>query len=161
MTQVEETRLPGVGIRHEFTTQAGRRLGLLTHISGRRELLVYDAGDPDTTAETVGLGVDDARVLAELLGADQVTEHVGGVKQSVRAQEIDWLSVERGSPSAGRTLGELGLGAAEGLTPIAVLRGPETVSSPGNEFALAEGDTVVVAGSPDAIRGVLQRLSGA
>jgi TrkA domain protein len=161
MSEVEETRLPGVGVRHDFTTRGGRRLGLLTHISGRRDLLVYDPADPDTTADTIALGIDDVRVLAELLGADHVTEHVGGVKQTVRGQEIDWLSVEPGSRSAGRTLAEVGLRPEAGLTPVAVLRDADTVTNPSQQFRLAAGDTVVVTGTPDAVRGVLQRLDAA
>jgi TrkA domain protein len=34
--EIEETLLPGVGVRHEFTTAAGERLTLLTHRTGRR-----------------------------------------------------------------------------------------------------------------------------
>jgi K+/H+ antiporter YhaU regulatory subunit KhtT len=38
MAEVTETPLPGVGVRHEFTTAAGERLAILSHRTGRREL---------------------------------------------------------------------------------------------------------------------------
>jgi TrkA domain protein len=158
MTDVEETRLPGVGVRHEFTTTGGRRLGLLTHLSGRRDLLVYDAHDPDTTADTVALGAADVRVLAELLGADHVTERLVGLRQAVRGLEIDWLPVQAGSRSAGRTLGEIGLRSEHDLTPVAVLREAETIPNPGDDFRLAGGDVIVVTGTADAVAGALRRV---
>jgi len=33
---ITETALPGVGLRHDFTTRAGRQLGVVTHRTGRR-----------------------------------------------------------------------------------------------------------------------------
>jgi TrkA domain protein len=47
--EIQETALPGVGLRHDFTTRAGRQLGVVTHRTGRRDLLLYDRDDPDAT----------------------------------------------------------------------------------------------------------------
>ena len=46
---IQETNLPGVGLRHD-TTRAGRQLKVVTHRTGRRDLLVYDRDDPTTPA---------------------------------------------------------------------------------------------------------------
>ncbi|MEP7045910.1 MAG: hypothetical protein ABI949_04475 [Ilumatobacteraceae bacterium] len=45
MRDIEETLLPGVGVRHEFTTAGNERLALLTHRTGRRERPVAPAWD--------------------------------------------------------------------------------------------------------------------
>jgi K+/H+ antiporter YhaU regulatory subunit KhtT len=34
MAKVKETTLPGVGVRHEFVTHGGDRMGTITHRSG-------------------------------------------------------------------------------------------------------------------------------
>jgi TrkA domain protein len=34
---IQETALPGVGLRHEFTTRAGRHLGVVSYRTGRRD----------------------------------------------------------------------------------------------------------------------------
>ncbi len=47
MADVTEVRLPRVGVRHEFTTAEGERIGVLSHRNGRREIVVYDRDDPD------------------------------------------------------------------------------------------------------------------
>ena len=55
MADVEETKLPGVGVRHDFATSSGQRVGVLLHRTGQRELLVYDEDDPDSCTESVRL----------------------------------------------------------------------------------------------------------
>jgi len=48
MATVRETNLPGIGVKHDFTTDDGREVGVLVHRDGRRDIVVYDAEDPDT-----------------------------------------------------------------------------------------------------------------
>lgn len=45
--EIFETPLPGIGIRYEFATNAGRRVGVVVHRDGHRDLVVYRADDPD------------------------------------------------------------------------------------------------------------------
>jgi hypothetical protein len=47
MTRIDETRLPGIGLRHDFVTATGARIGVVTYRDGRRELVVYAQSDPD------------------------------------------------------------------------------------------------------------------
>ena len=49
MSDVNETPLPGLGVRYDFVTSAGNRIGVVHHRTGRRDLLVYERGDPDTS----------------------------------------------------------------------------------------------------------------
>ena len=64
---IEETQLPGVGTRFDFVTHHGDRVGVIVHDSGERELLVYDADDPDA-ARGVRLAEEDLVRLGEILG---------------------------------------------------------------------------------------------
>lgn len=160
MTDVEETRLPGVGIRHDFVTGAGKRIGMLSHFSGRRELLIYDDRDPDACREIVELDEDDTRLLAELLGADHVAEHLIGLQQSLKGLAIDWLPVEAPVAGAGGAVRDVGLVGEEGVSVVAVIRAGEPVPAPPAQFALRAGDTVVVVGTPPGIRQALVRLRG-
>lgn len=158
MPDIEETRLPGVGIRHDFVTKAGNRLGLLSHLSGRRELLVYDDADPDSCSNLIELEEDDVRVLAELLGADHVTEHLTELRQSVHGMTIDWLPVEEAWRHARSALSETGLPERSGLAVVAVVRGDQTIPTPAADFRLQPDDTLVVVGTPDGIRAGLELL---
>jgi TrkA domain protein len=152
MALVEETRLPGIGVRYEFTTTAGDRIGVIHHRSGRRELVLYDRGDPDTCRAVLPLAEDDAHSLVELLGGSEVVERLDEVlRQSVEGLTLEWVEIQEDSPAAGRTLAEIGLRSRTGASIVAIVREGETVNSPRAEFRVQAGDTAVVVGSPEVI----------
>ena len=93
MTNINETRLPGVGIRFDFTTRDGARIVVVNHHSGRCEILICSKDDPDACHEVLRLAKEDARALAEVLGQSQVTEEVTSMRLSTQGLTIDWLPV--------------------------------------------------------------------
>lgn len=160
MSKVSETQLPGVGVRHEFVTHEGDRLGVLSHRTGRRELLLYDREDPDACRSVVHLDDDDTHTLAELLGASQVSESVAAVRQQVEGLAIDWITVDVRSDDAGVTIADSELRTRTGVSIVAVVRGEETMPAPGPEFVLRAGDVAVVVGTPEGIAVAADLLQG-
>lgn len=159
MADVTEVRLPGVGVRHEFTNGAGERVGVLTHHGGRREVMVYDRDDPDRCHTVLHLTADDTRTLAELLGAP----HIGEVLASVQRLEglgIDWLRVTGGSGFGGRTIGDGQFRTRTGASIVAVVRGDTTFPGPGPEHRFEPGDVVVAVGTPEALDELRRLLGG-
>ena len=148
---MQETKLPGVGVRHDFETASGRRIGVIVHHGGHRELLVYDDRDPDVCRETLRIDEHEAHTLAEMLGAAQVQQSVESIKQSVEGVTIDWVPINGASEFAGRTIGETALRRRTGVTIIALVRAGRTIPAPGPEEELRAGDTAVVVGPPDGI----------
>jgi TrkA domain protein len=158
MTEVIETHLPGVGVRHEFTTADGERLAVLVHRTGRRDLAIYDRRDPDAPALQVHLSADDSRLLGDLLGANPVSAAVAAVQQ-LEGVAIDWIRVDAASGQAGATIGEQGLRTRTGATIVAIVRGSETLPAPGPDARLLAGDTLVVTGTPEGLRRLRELLS--
>jgi TrkA domain protein len=158
VSEVEETQLPGVGVRYDFVTSEGDRIGVLAHRTGRRELLVYDTSDPDACRNVVRLGADDTHTLAELLGTSQVSERLSELQQHIEGLTIDWLPVEANSACAGRTLREAALRTETGVSIVAVVRGEETIAAPSGDFALQRGDTAVAVGTPEGIKELFRLL---
>ncbi|HEX4819982.1 MAG TPA: cation:proton antiporter regulatory subunit [Acidimicrobiales bacterium] len=153
MPDIEETMLPGVGVRHEFTTAAGERVAVLTHRTGRRELAIYDRDDPDTCRTVLHLSSDDTVALSELLAASQVSETVR-TAQRLEGVAIDWLTVTDASPVAGRTIGDGAFRTNTGVSVVAVIRADSTIPAPGPQTTLEPGDIAVAVGTPEG----LQRL---
>ena len=151
MPDVTETQLPGVGVRHEFTTAEGERVGVLSHRSGRRELVVYGREDPDACTTILHLGGEDAHTLAELLGAFHVSETVAEVQRIV-GLAIDWVSIPAGSETAHSTIGDGRFRTRTGSSIVAVLRGDKTIPAPGPEFGLQPGDVAVAVGTPEGLK---------
>lgn len=151
MVDVDETKLPGVGVRHDFLTDEGRRVGVITHVSGRKELLVYSADDPDSCSEAVSLEADESAGLTELLGGSQVNATLAHLQQEVEGLAIDWLHVTDRWWCAGRTITETDLRARTGVSVVATIAGQTTVPSPEPDLPLAADSTLVVVGTADGI----------
>lgn len=66
--QIERTILPGIGVRHTFITEKGRRIGIVEYqVGGRREIVHDDPADPDRMV-SLALTRTEATALATLLG---------------------------------------------------------------------------------------------
>lgn len=150
--RLEEVELPGIGVRHDLTTVKGRRVGVLAHRSGRRDLLVYDLDDPDACRETVRLTDEEANALALLLGAPRIAERLAGME--VAGLLSEQITIEVDSPFAGRTLGETAARTRTGASIVAVLRGDRTLLSPAPDFRFEVGDEVVVVGTREGVHAV-------
>ncbi len=149
--EVSHTKLPGVGVRHEFTTDDGREVGVLVHHDGRREILVYDSDDPDACSSVVSLSRSDSRTLSELLGASQVIEEVAAVQQDIEGLSIEWIDLGSSSPLTGTSIGDGRFRTLTGTSIVAIIRGAETVPAPGPEFSFASDDVVVAVGTAEGL----------
>jgi K+:H+ antiporter subunit KhtT len=148
---VNEIPLPGVGVRYEFVTQKGDRVGVVHHRSGLRELVLFEREDPDTSHDLLRLEPEDSRTLAELLGVSQVAKELAELERDVEGLAVDRLPLGAASPFDGRTIGDTGARTRTGVSIVAVLRGGSAHPAPGPEFALRGGDVLVVVGTPRGI----------
>ena len=151
MPEVTERPLPGVGVLHEFVTSAGERLAVLSHRSGRRELVVYRADDPDAANSVLHLSPDDTRTLAELLGATKVSEALTAVQQQLEGLAIDWITLVPGSRFATATIAEGEFRTRTGASIVAVVRSDTTIAAPGPDHRFQPGDVVVAVGTSEGL----------
>ncbi len=159
MTDVNETSLPGVGLRHEFVCESGQRVGLITRHSGRRELLVLDKDDPDYVSESVSMTPIEARLLADLLGGSTLVERFDDLRQHIAGLSIDWLPLSPRSRFAGSALGATEMRTRTGVSVIALLRDGAATPAPGPDEVLLPGDTVVVVGLAGGIDAAARLLA--
>jgi TrkA domain protein len=157
MTEVTETPLPGVGVRHEFTTSAGERVAVLSHRTGRREIAIYDRADPDSCSTVLHLNPDDARTLGDILGGNPVSEAVSAVQQ-LEGVAIDWIRLPTSSGQIGSTIGDGRLRTRTGTSVVAIVRQGTTIPAPGPDVVLDAGDVVVAAGTPEGLRALRDLL---
>lgn len=154
MSQIQETNLPGVGVRYEFLTSEGQRIGVIHHRTGRRELFVCPRDDPDRPAASLDMSETDSHTLIDVLGGSQVVKNLSHLQQHVEGLAIDWLVVEPGSRYADRTIGDAHIRSRTGVSVVAVIRNEEHFPAPGPEFRVETGDTLVVVGTTEGIETV-------
>ena len=158
MTEINEVDLPGVGVRYEFVTTQGQRVGVVAHRSGRREVYVADPEDPDKFKRVLELSEDDARTLAEVLGAARVARELAELQQRVEGLAIDWLPVRDDSPYAHRSIGDARVRSRTGVSIVALIRGNDAIPAPGPAEEMNPGDYLVVVGTPRGIEEVVELL---
>ncbi len=149
--EIFESRLPGVGVRYEFTTSAGEHVGVLVRRDGRRELLLYGRDDPDSCRASLLLSTEDAVALVELFGGSKVTERLGELRHGVEGLSIEWVTIPAEGGLSGRSIGDGRVRTATGASVVAVIRGSTSYPGPGPEFVLEPGDVALVTGSADGV----------
>jgi len=151
LPRIEESALPGVGIRYEFNTEDGRRIGVVHHRTGRRELFMCEPDDTDAAVVNMSLSEEESHALSEALGGSTVVANLANLQQQVEGLAIDWLMIDERSPYANRTIGDARIRTRSGVSVVAVLRGAQAFPAPGPDFAIQAGDTLVVVGTPEGI----------
>ena len=150
--EIQETALPGVGLRQEFTTSAGRQLGVVSYRTGRRELLLYDPDDPDACREVIRLIPEEADALADLLGVGRLGGRLAELQQQLAGLAISWLTIRDGSPHARGTIADTQARSRTGVSIVAVLREQTAFPAPTPDFGFQPGDTAVVIGTPEGVK---------
>ncbi|ASN22843.1 potassium transporter TrkA [Streptomyces pluripotens] len=157
---VNEVLLPGVGLRYEFVSGAGDRIGVVAHRSGDFELMVYEGTDPDEARTVFRLTGEEADALAEIMGAPRIAERFADLTREVPGLSAGQVEVRAGGPFVGRPLGETRARTRTGASIVAIVRGNDVLPSPGPSQVLQTGDVLVVIGTHDGITAVERIFQG-
>jgi TrkA domain protein len=160
LMELDETMLPGVGVRYEMTTRSGEVLAIVVQREGGAEIAVYDRRDPDRAHGMFRLTAEEVDALAEVLGAPRLTQRFADLSREVPGLQSARFPVEPGSPFAGRTLGDTRARTMTGCSIVAIVRGADVVPSPAPGDELRAGDVLVAIGSAAGLEQLDRRLAG-
>ncbi|MBO8199932.1 cation:proton antiporter regulatory subunit [Streptomyces smyrnaeus] len=154
----KSTKLPGLGKQYDITTRTGRHISVVAHQDGRRFLGFYREDDPDACQATVQLDGEEAASLAEILAPGE-SPRLGTCEL-----EIDLVTVRipmsGQSPYSGELLGATQARTRTGASIVAVLRRTGPVPSPGPDFRLEAGDTLVAVGTREGVDELTRIIAG-
>ncbi|CAM3027023.1 cation:proton antiporter regulatory subunit [Streptomyces albus] len=154
----KSTKLPGLGKQYDITTRNGRHISVVAHQDGRRFLGFYDEDDPDACQGTVQLDREEAESLAEILAPGE------NPRLGTCEMEIDLVTaripMSGQSPYSGEPLGATRARTRTGASIVAVLRRTGAVPSPGPDFRLEAGDTLVAVGTREGVDELTRIISG-
>lgn len=148
---VDRTPLPGIGLRLDFVTDDGSRVGVIHRQQGGLELFISHSDDPDLTAASLELTASETATLSELFGGSAFSHELSHLQEAAGGIAVDWLPIEAGTRYADRRLGDTHLRAQTGVSVVAVIRKGAAIPSPTPEFAFAAGDVVVAVGTIDGL----------
>lgn len=143
------TPLPGIGVRYDLVTRERRRLSVIAHLDGSRTLNVYRKDDPDDTAVCLKLNAEEAAsVVDALLPSHHGPNLLATAELGLVAERIELPATSYWN---GRVLGDTRMRTETGVSVVAVLRRAEAIPSPGPDFRLAGGDTLIVIGTREGV----------
>lgn len=151
---VNEVLLPGVGLRYEFTTERGVRIGIIAERSGDFEFVTYREADPDQSQPLLRLTRAEADTVAEILGAPRIAERFADLTREIPGLSAGQIDVEPNSAYVNRPLGETRARTRTGASIVAIVRGDDVIASPTPEEILRAGDVLVVIGTHEGIAAV-------
>ena len=157
---VIEVLLPGVGLRYEFTTASGTRLGVIARRDGSFELVRYSVEDPDTSIPLVSLTRQEAGAVADIFGAPRISERFADLTREIPGLGAATIQVPHSSRFDGQTLGDTKARTQTGASIVAIVRGEKVIASPTPTDVLFGGDSLVVVGTDAGIEGVRELVSG-
>ena len=153
---VKEVLLPGVGLRYEFTSHHGERIGIVARRSGDFDVMLYVADDPDEARPVFHLTDVEAEAVAQILGAPRIAERFAELTREVPGLEAGQVHITRSSPFANRPLGETRARTRTGASIVAIVRDEDVLVSPGPTELLRAHDVLIVIGTQDGIGAVEQ-----
>jgi TrkA domain protein len=153
---VKEVLLPGVGLRYEFTSHKGDRIGIIARRGGDFDIVLYAPDDPDQARPLLRLTDEEADTVAQILGAPRIAERFTELTREVPGLEAGQVHIRAGSPFVGRPLGDTRARTRTGASIVAIVRDERVLASPGPAEALQERDVLIVIGTENGIAGVEQ-----
>ncbi len=153
---VKEVLLPGVGLRYEFTSHNGDRIGIIARRSGDFDVVLYAREDPDQARPVLRLTDEEADAVAQILGAPRIAERFTELAREVPGLEAGQVHIAPGSPFVDHPLGDTHARTRTGASIVAIVRDDDVLASPGPAEVLRAGDVLIVIGTEEGIAGVAQ-----
>ncbi|WP_297454132.1 cation:proton antiporter regulatory subunit [Persephonella sp.] len=155
----KETDLPGIGKKFSVVTQAGDKLTVIMHITGKREIFVFEPDDFDEPSCDVVLNEDEANQLGSILmGAYYRPEQEKEKEVLIENLAIEWVKVPENSPLAGKSIKEADIRRKAGVTVIAIIKKDETIVNPRPEEVISAGDTIVIVGTREQVENFMREF---
>lgn len=153
---VKEVLLPGVGLRYEFVSHTGDRIGIVARRGGDFDVVLYGPDDPDQARPVFRLTDEEAEAVAQILGAPRIAERFTELTREVPGLEAGQVHIRPGGTFVDRPLGETRARTRTGASIVAIVRDDDVLASPGPAETLRAGDVLIVIGTEEGIAGVEQ-----
>jgi TrkA domain protein len=157
--RIEKVDLPGIGIRHDLVTESGRRISVVSHRDGERDLGFFDVDDPDQVRASIALNDDEAAALADVLSASVMLSKLTTLSDETAGLFTEQIALPTDSPYLNRTLGDTKARTRTHASIVAIVRDRDIIPSPTPAEPLRAGDVIVVVGTREGLDKVARLLA--
>ncbi|ANF98032.1 cation:proton antiporter regulatory subunit [Paenibacillus bovis] len=159
MAIIRETDLPGIGRKFMVETDDREKVAIVVHEDGKREVYHSSPAAPDDHELVMTLNDREARQVASIIGGmSYQPTALEQVEFSISKLSIEWYKLRKGMHCIGKSIGELAIRENTGTVIIASLESAQQKISPGPEYVLQDGYTLVIAGERNDIHSLKMLL---
>lgn len=134
-------------MRHDVLTESGRKISVVSHRTGERDLAIFDAEDPDSSIDSIALTDDEAAALADVLGASLMLGQLAGLGDQTAGVFTEQISLPADSAYVGRPMGDTKARTRTSASIVAIVRGSHVIPSPTPDVLFEHGDIIVAVGT--------------
>lgn len=157
---IYEADVPGVGKKFEVELDGDRRLIVLIHHDGKREVYLRP-GENEDGEKLFSLSGRLARQVGSILeGAYFQPVDTEDVQVPLGEALIEWVNVRPPSSLVGRTLEEASIRQRTGASVIAIQRGDETIPNPDPDDTIQSGDILISIGTRNELAALSDLVAG-
>jgi TrkA domain protein len=157
--RIENIELPGIGVRHDLVTESGRRISVVSHRDGERDLALFDVADPDSCRDSIPMTDDEAAALADVLGASLMVSRLTRMSDETDGLFTEKIELPADSPYINRPLSDTKTRTRTRVSIVAILRDKLVVPSPTPDEILRPGDRIVAVGTRPGLEALGRLLS--
>lgn len=157
--RIEKVDLPGIGFRHDLVTEGGRRISVVSHRDGERDLGVFDEDDPDACRDSIPLNDDEAAALADVLGTSVMMARLTSLSDETAGLYTEQIALPTDSPFLNHPLGDTKARTRTHSSIVAIVRDGQLIPSPTPSDVLRAGDVIVAVGTRQGLDGVARLLA--
>lgn len=146
---IYEAEVPGVGHKFELELGDDKRLIVLIHHDGKREIY-RRPGENQDSQKLFSLTGKRARQLGSILeGAYFQPIEMDEVQVPLGEAIIEWVDVDSSTPLVGQSLKDADIRERTGVSIIAIQRSEETIANPQPDATIEVDDVFVSLGTRD------------
>ncbi|MEI5584483.1 MULTISPECIES: cation:proton antiporter regulatory subunit [unclassified Agromyces] len=157
--RIEKVDLPGIGFRHDLVTEGGRRISVVSHRDGERDLGVFDEDDPDACRDSIPLNDDEAAALADVLGTSVMMSRLTSLSDETAGLFTEQIALPTDSPYLNHPLGHTKARTRTHSSIVAIVRDGQVIPSPTPSEVLRAGDVIVAVGTRQGLDAVARLLA--
>ena len=148
-----ETDLPGVGKKYSVITSDGYKVSIIVHITGKREVFIFEPDDYDDALCSVLLTDEEANQIGSVLMGTFYKPEQEDIKEVlIENLAIEWLKITNNSSLIGKSIKKENERKKTGVTIIAIIKkDKKTLVNPPPETEIEAGDTLVIVGKREQI----------
>lgn len=145
---MNESELPGVGVKYWTKLDNGKVITIIKHESGRFEI-AYSLPETEIPEYYIELNEEEAIEVGSILAQKVHQKIVEKMDVLIKNLIIEWFKIPNSFEP--KTIGDIQIRKRTGVSVVAIIRDKETIPGPGPQDSIFPQDVLLIVGKKESI----------